>query len=72
MHREKQKWEILVSRKSEYCEIVADTIYETINTTTDDLLIGDLGMQMKMTNNESDAYTENTVQVCSSVGISNH
>ena len=38
MHREKQKWEILVSGKSEYCEIVADTIYETISTTTDDLI----------------------------------
>ena len=49
----------------EYYEIVADTIYETINTTTDDL--GDLGMQVKMTNN--DAYTENAAQVCSSMGI---
>ena len=44
-------------------QIVADTIYETINTTTDDL--GDLGMQVKMTNN--DAYTENVAQVCSSM-----
>ena len=49
----------------EYYEIVADTIYETINTTSDDL--DDLGMQVKMTNN--DAYTENIAQVCSSMGI---
>ena len=65
MHQEKQKWEILVGGKSEYCEIVADTIYERINTTTDNL--GDLGMQVKMINN--DAYTENAAQVCSSMGI---
>ena len=35
------------------------------NTTIDDL--GDLGMQVKMINN--DAYTENAAQVCSSMGI---
>ena len=47
----------------EYSEIV-DTIYETIKTPSDDL--ADLGMQVKMTNN--DAYTEN-IQFRSSMGI---